>query len=124
MRNGSILVVVAVLGMATGQEFGLIQYKDGGTHNINSTINEDVWVDYQAPGMQTTVNLLRGGVITKNYVLQADDEQEIKRLMKHIAPGGGYVFSSSNAIHSGSSPETYNFVREKVLEYGTYPIIS
>ena len=50
-------------------------------------------------------------------------EKEIKRLIKYIAPGGGYIFSSSNAIHSGISTETFNFIRKKVAEYGQYPII-
>ena len=55
--------MLAVLFMTAGQVFGVIEYKDGGTHNINSLIPGDVWVDYQAPGMQTTVNVLDGGGI-------------------------------------------------------------
>ena len=59
----SIFLMIAVLFMIAGQVFGFIEYKDGGTHNINSLIPGDVWVDYQAPSMQTTVNVLDGGGI-------------------------------------------------------------
>jgi len=49
---------------------GLIQYNDGGTYDINSTINTDVWVDWNAPGMSTTVNVLSGGIISSPYKLE------------------------------------------------------
>lgn len=51
MRNVriTICVMVIILVMSAGQGFGLIQFKDGGTYNIDYTINDDVWVDYLAP---------------------------------------------------------------------------
>lgn len=44
MRNARMIIclMATVLVMTTGQGFGWTQYKDGGTHNINSTINDDV----------------------------------------------------------------------------------
>jgi hypothetical protein len=75
MINKSVVIwmVATVLFMAAGQGFGynqVVYFNDGGTHNISNgfTSNEvptplwydDVWVDYQAPGMQTTVNILSG----------------------------------------------------------------
>ena len=62
MESRAILVGVILL-MATGQGFGLVRYEDGGTYNIISTINDDVWVDFDVPGMGTTVNLNSGGEI-------------------------------------------------------------
>ena len=55
----------------------LTQYKDGGTHNISSTINDDMWVDYQSPGKQTVVNLLAGGIISAPYDLRGYNESKI-----------------------------------------------
>jgi len=40
-----------------------IQYNDGGTYDIATTINDNVWVDWETPGMGTTVNVLAGGEI-------------------------------------------------------------
>lgn len=41
-----------------------ISFSDGGVHNINYQINDcDVRVDYQSPGMRTTINWLDGGII-------------------------------------------------------------
>jgi hypothetical protein len=64
MKNAkmTICLVVAVLVMVSGQGFATIHFNDGGTHNIDYTVNDNIYVDYQAPGMQTTVNLLSGGV--------------------------------------------------------------
>jgi hypothetical protein len=49
----TIWMVSTVLVTAAGQGFGDIYLNDGATHNINYTVNDYVWVDYQAPGMQT-----------------------------------------------------------------------
>jgi hypothetical protein len=57
----TICLVAAVLLMATGQGFGWTYFNDGGTHNINYTINDRVQVQNEASGMPTTVNLLEGG---------------------------------------------------------------
>jgi len=65
MRNlkMTICLAVVVLFMATGQGFGLTQFKDGEIHNISYTINDEVQVDYGVQGMGTTFNLLSGGSI-------------------------------------------------------------
>jgi hypothetical protein len=76
-KSLKICLVMAVLIVAAEQGFGLTQYNDGGTHNISSTINDDVWVDYQAPGMQTTFNLLGGGSISYPYQLRGYNGSKI-----------------------------------------------
>lgn len=65
MKNArmTICLMATILVMATGQGFGFTQYNDGGTHDIATTINDDIWVDFQTLGMNTTVNLLTGGSI-------------------------------------------------------------
>jgi len=63
MKNVTCLIAV-ILVMAASQSFGYVEFKDGGTHNINYTINDTVEVDSQSPGMQTTVNLIADGLIT------------------------------------------------------------
>jgi hypothetical protein len=40
---------------------GVVEFKDGWSHNINYRIYDDVWVDYQAPYMYTSVTLNNGG---------------------------------------------------------------
>jgi hypothetical protein len=63
----TIMMVSAILAMIAGQGFSANKFNDGGTYNINYDIgsypdyDNEVWVDYQAPGMQTTVNLFAGG---------------------------------------------------------------
>lgn len=47
---------------------------------------------------------------------------EVKRLIKNIAPGGGYVMMSSNSIHSGVPPQNWRTMVEAAKEFGSYPI--
>ena len=115
----TICLVAAVLVMVAGQGLGTIEFKDGGTYNINYPVCDDVWVDYQAPGMQTTVNFLAGAEIPHPYTLQgynnsrfnisggylsyldAYDSSQVTILLGGWV--GGYVFphSSSKVVMSG-----------------------
>jgi hypothetical protein len=63
----SILISATILFMVASQGFG-VDFSDGGTHNIDYAMYGDVTVDYQAPGMQTTVNLLAGGDMHRGFV--------------------------------------------------------
>ncbi|PIX49358.1 MAG: uroporphyrinogen decarboxylase, partial [Armatimonadetes bacterium CG_4_8_14_3_um_filter_66_20] len=38
------------------------------------------------------------------------------------APGGGFILSSSNSIHSSVKPENYLALVETLREYGRYPL--
>jgi hypothetical protein len=60
----TIWLVAAVLFMVASQGFGVTEFKDGGTHNIDYSEGY-MYVDNGAPGMNTTVNLLDGGSIWK-----------------------------------------------------------
>jgi len=64
MERGSILwlVLLGVIIIAAPCA-AEIQYNDGGTYDIATTINDNVWVDWETPGMGTTVNVLAGGEI-------------------------------------------------------------
>ena len=52
----TIWVMVVIL-FVSSQAKGWTQYNDGETHGISTTINDDVWVDWEAPGMNTTVSV-------------------------------------------------------------------
>ncbi len=46
----------------------------------------------------------------------------VKKNLKEIAPGGGYILGSSAGIGDFISLENYNTMRETAFKYGTYPI--
>jgi uroporphyrinogen decarboxylase len=48
--------------------------------------------------------------------------EEAKKCIKIGAPGGGYIFSSSNSIHSSVKPDNYKAMLETLKKYGSYPI--
>jgi hypothetical protein len=54
---------------------------------------------------------------TKEEVIEG-----VKSILRVASPGGGHVFSSSNSIHSGVSPETFWTMVNAVKELGRYPI--
>lgn len=41
---------------------------------------------------------------------------------KDASPGGGHIFSSSNSIHSGVSPDIFWTMIKAVREFGKYPL--
>lgn len=93
-----------------------------GYHSIESSAGMDIFEIKKKFGNKIALigNLDVGDLLIKGNKKEIDDE--IKKLIKFIAPGGGYIFSTSNVVHSGISKDTYMFVLSKVLEYGNYPI--
>jgi uroporphyrinogen decarboxylase len=49
-------------------------------------------------------------------------KQVVKNTIKVAAPGGGYIMSSSNAIHSSVKPQNYFAMIEATKLYGSYPL--
>ena len=48
--------------------------------------------------------------------------QAVKECIRIAGPGGGYVCSSSNTIHTGVKPILYKTMVEAIHTYGTYPL--
>jgi uroporphyrinogen decarboxylase len=46
---------------------------------------------------------------------------ETKEVLRKGAPGGGFILSSSNSIHSAVKPENYLAMLRTLQEYGQYP---
>jgi hypothetical protein len=91
MKSKSIPVVAIALScLAASPVLAVVDFNDGGIYDIDYPINESVRVDYEAPGMQTTVNLLEGGVITDRYYLEAYENSHVNVL-------GGYTGNGLNA---------------------------
>jgi len=88
MKRQSILVLASILVVLLSnlRVVADLYFDDGLIHNIDYTINDDVWVDYQAPGMQTTVNLLDYGYIAIASELHGYNES-------HINVSGGYTYT-------------------------------
>ena len=50
-----------------------------------------------------------------------DIRAEVRRVMEACAPRGGYIFGSSNSIHTGVPTENFVAMQEAAKEFGTYP---
>ena len=90
MRRQSILVAVTTtflfVPIALQNVEADIYFDDGAVHNINYFTNDNVWVDWDAPGMQTTVNLLDGGYIATGSELHGYNES-------YMNVFGGYTYT-------------------------------
>ena len=66
------------------------------------------------------------GNIDCSIVLPLMGEKEVEEVVKEtiakVAPGGGYILSSSNSIHPGVKPENFIKMVETARRYGKYPI--
>jgi uroporphyrinogen-III decarboxylase len=57
------------------------------------------------------------------YGTTEEIEEETRKAIEVGAPGGGYVLSSSNTIHSQVPAEKYLVMLEAARNYGRYPIV-
>ncbi len=47
-------------------------------------------------------------------------EEEVRKAIVELAPGGGYIISSANSIHAKVRPENYAAMLRAVKKYGNY----
>jgi uroporphyrinogen decarboxylase len=59
---------------------------------------------------------------TMTFGTPEDVVAETKEALRRGAPGGGYILSSSNSIHSAVKPENYVAMLDTLRRYGAYPI--
>lgn len=115
IKRQSILVLAAIFalgifGVVPEKAVALVTFDDGQIYNINFQINDDVWVDYQSPGMQTTVNLLDGGVIPSSYSLIGYEDSVINM------SGGSVNYLYNN--DGGQVTFSGGSIRNILLAYG------
>lgn len=66
-----------------------------------------------------------GNVDCKHLLVEASTnevENYVKKLIKKVAPGGRFIISSSNSIHSSVKPENYLAMVKSIKKYGKYLI--
>jgi uroporphyrinogen decarboxylase len=59
---------------------------------------------------------------TLSFGTPADARSEVLGLLADVAPGGRYVMTSSNTIHSSVRPDTYRAMLDTLRAWGRYPI--
>lgn len=62
-RHLVLVVLVGILFFRTTESKATIYFNDGLSHNIDYPIDDYVYVDYEAPGKGTIVNVLSGGAV-------------------------------------------------------------
>lgn len=65
-------------------------------------------------------NLDLGYLLTRGSPAEVVDE--VKRLIRDVAPGGGFLLGSTNSITNYVRLENYRAMLEAVFEFGRYPI--
>jgi len=93
-----------------------------GLHSIEPAAGMDIgWVK-RTYGDRITIfgNIDCGHLLT--FGTSDEVVASVKNIIQEASPGGGHVFSSSNSIHSGVSPETFWTMINAVKRFGRYPI--
>ena len=96
--------------------FGVTEFKDGGIHNVDyQTLG--VWVDFQSPGMQTTVNLLDGAHMPNYYNLEAFENSRVN-VFGGLVSQDLYAYDHSQITMSGGvigySLYAYNYSKVNI----------
>jgi uroporphyrinogen decarboxylase len=93
-----------------------------GYHGIEPAAGMDIEEMKNRYGNKIT---LLGNVDCAHLLVHGSREEIIeatKEVIKKAAMGGGYVFSSSNSIHSAVPTENFIIMLETAKKYGKYPI--
>jgi uroporphyrinogen decarboxylase len=91
-------------------------------HPIEPSSGMDIFALKQQYGDKITLmgNLDCGELLTNGT--RDEVVEQARALIYGIAPGGGYIFSSSNSIHDGVKLENLFAMLDTVKSYGRYPI--
>ncbi len=93
-KRVEILTAAIVLLVSASPVMAVIEFNDGGTYDIlaNKTNKVvEVWIDFETPGMGTTVNILEGGIFGfTGYDLKGFEDSIINLLGGSIASLGAY----------------------------------
>ncbi len=68
---------------------------------------------------------IKGNVDCANLLVSGTPQQvanSVTECIRVAGPGGGYVCSSSNSIHSGVNPDLYKTMVDAIRRYGNYPL--
>jgi uroporphyrinogen decarboxylase len=68
---------------------------------------------------------LKGNVDCSNLMTFGTPDEVVaatKEALRNGAPGGGFILSSSNSIHSAVKPENYQALLDTLEQHGRYPI--
>ena len=107
--------------MAIKKEFFVESGVDG-YHPIDPGAGMDIGYIKNEYGHRLT---LLGNVDCANTLVYGSRQEIIDEtisVIKKAAPGGGFLLSSSNSIHSGIPAKNYLTMLEAAREYGNYPI--
>lgn len=107
--------------MPTAQELW-VELGIDGYHAIEPTAGMDIGEMKSLFGQHLTLlgNIDCGQTLT--FGTAAEIRDEARRILQVAAPGGGYVFSSSNSLHGRVPLENIRTMVDAVREYGDYPI--
>ena len=93
-----------------------------GYHSIEPTANMDIYRLKEQYGKQLS---LLGNVDCGEVLINGTPEmvrKNVRELISRVAPGGGYVLASSNAIQDGVPFENLQAMHQACRDYGNYPI--
>jgi uroporphyrinogen decarboxylase len=100
----------------------IIEAGFSGVHSLEPKAGIDLHKVKQRFGRK----LVLAGNVDTTFILCQDNlalvRKEVKRTIQHGAPGGGFLFSSSNSLYPGHNFHAINEMYRYAREIGKYPI--
>jgi uroporphyrinogen decarboxylase len=89
-------------------------------HSIDPSAGMDIGEVKEKYGHRVCLigNIDCGNLLT--FASPEEVREKVRETIEKAAPGGGYILSSSNSIHSGVKSENYLAMLEAAKKYGTY----
>ncbi|MCJ7831164.1 MAG: uroporphyrinogen decarboxylase family protein, partial [Dehalococcoidia bacterium] len=93
-----------------------------GYHAIEPAAGMDIGALKEQYGARITLlgNLDCGELLTRGTPEQVTEQARF--ILRHVSPGGGHVFGSSNSIHDAVRLKNLYAMLDTVHEFGCYPI--
>jgi hypothetical protein len=106
---------------------GITQFNDGEIHDVNSLINDEVWVDFESPEKGTTVNIFSSADITEH--LRCYEDSQINMYggslgndlyaygWSHVSVSGGWISDDLFAYDSSQVSVSGGRAAEDLFAY-------
>jgi len=99
---------------------------DSGIDCLDTTIDPIAGMDLGEVKARYGRRIALKGNVDCSHLMTLGSPEEVsaatKEALRAGAPGGGYILSSSNSIHSTVKPENYAALMRTLKEHGRYPI--
>lgn len=110
-KENVMKITLIALILCISNAMAVVMFNDGFSHNVNSQINDDVWVDFSKPTTSTEVNFNSGSTLSSPYRLRSFNNGRINISGGSVGSSVTLSETSKLNVFSGSMGDVaaYNY---------------